>query len=105
MLKNKINKIEYKKILKSNGSRKTRSVSSDNTKAKVLRQAISKVSRILPNRKDLLFPGSFSIETCIVGYRKGDVDNVGKGILDALQDIAYGNDRDCEDFRSYRNNH
>ncbi len=93
---------EYKEMLKNNNSWQTRAIRSDHTETKVLRQTVAEIQRILPHCKDFLFPHHFRLEVCIVGYGRGDVDNVGKGILDALQGTAYGNDRDCNDFRVYR---
>jgi hypothetical protein len=103
MIRNKLTKEAYKReINKICCSRQASSIRKNNPETKVLRQAVGEIQRILPHCTNFLFPGRFGIEICVVGYLRGDVDNVGKGILDALQSTAYGNDRDCDDFRSYR---
>ena len=104
MAKNKISRDEYKKMLKNKGAGKPRALRTDNSKAKVLRQTIFEIQGLLPSCKNFLFAGGFTAVIKIVRYRRADVDNVGKGSLDSLQGSAYGNDRDCEDSRSYRDN-
>lgn len=70
-------------------------VCKNNTKAKVRKQAIPKVQKLQAASPGPLYEGSFRIEIEIYGRCRADIDNVGKGILDALNGVAYKDDRQC----------
>jgi len=93
---------EYKQLRKSSKTpirnpRKTRALCSNNPKAKVVRQKLSSVSSLFEVSSGLLFGGNFKIEVEIYGKSRADGDNILKGILDALQGVAYDNDRRCRE--------
>jgi hypothetical protein len=67
------------------------------TTTKVLRQTISEIQGILNNYKNILFIGSFGIEI-ETNSTKADIDNIAKGIIDALQGFAYTNDKACQEI-------
>ena len=93
---NKISQEEYKRELNrihSGGG--TGSIRKDNSKAKVHRQAISAVPGLLGTGPMGVHAGPFAIEVTIYGKIRADIDNVAKGILDALNRTAYLDDRQC----------
>ena len=86
-------------MLSGNGdTRNARSVCKDNAKAKVCKQAIPEVSDVLKRSPGAFYSGSFRVEIEIHGKCRADIDNVGKGILDALNGVAYKDDRECVGF-------
>ena len=76
-------------------ARGTRSVCKNDSKTKILRPSVQKVRSVQRNREMGLHSGPFSIEINIFGKCRADIDNVAKGILDALNGVAYSDDRQC----------
>lgn len=93
---NKISQEEYKRELNrihSGGA--TGSIRKDNSKAKARRQAISAVPGLFGTGPMGIHEGPFAMEIRICGPCRADIDNVAKGILDALNRTAYLDDRQC----------
>lgn len=73
----------------------TSSIRKNDPKTKVHRQAISAVPGIRGTGPMGLHDGSFAMEITIIGETNADIDNIAKGILDALNGTAYVDDRQC----------
>ncbi len=84
-----------KKKFSFQGSREARAICKNNAKAEIREQAMEKICYLQGGGSNLLFVGDFEIKVKIVAKSKADIDNITKGILDALQGTAYGNDRNC----------
>ena len=99
MVANRMSRDEYKAIQVQNTGQSS-AMHSNYEKAKVLRQAVSEVRSLQGNRPPVLFPGQFGIKVKIHTNRRPDRDNVEKGILDALNGVAFVDDRDCQKGQS-----
>ena len=100
---NKISQEEYKRELNrihSGGA--TGSIRKDNSKAKARRQAISAVPGIRGMGPMGVHAGPFAVEITIHGKCRADIDNVAKGILDALNETACVDDRQCVELIARR---
>ena len=96
MFENKVSREEY--LNEVNGvrnPRKTSAVRKDNARAKASVQTVPKVSGVQGSGTDELHAGCFEIEIEIHGKVRADIDNIGKGIMDALNGVAYVDDRQC----------
>lgn len=92
----RMNEREYQDYLhRSTGS----SVRSNNSKTKILRPAIQKISTIQKISSNMLFTGRFKISVEIFGKSRADGDNILKGVLDSLNKTAYQDDRQCREGR------
>ena len=80
------------------------SVRKNNPKTKVLRQTISALSGLLGSGPMGVHAGPFAIEIAIHGPCRSDIDNIAKGILDALNRTAYLDDRQCIELIVRRDN-
>ncbi len=97
---NKMTLEEYQnEVNKVHCSRQINSILSDHAALKVRKQAVSTISKLRRSSKDVLHTGPFRIEVEIHGKCRGDIDNVLKGILDALNGVAYQDDRQCVEAR------
>ncbi len=76
-------------------ARKASTLRKDNSKTKVLQQAMDAIPNLQGGSEDFLFTGNFEIKIKIHSTSKADIDNITKAILDSLQGSAYGNDRNC----------
>ena len=102
-MSNKMSIKEYKnEINRIHSPRGARAVRKNNTKTKVHKPSIQKVSRLQKLGSDALYDGPFRIEVEIYGKCRADIDNVLKGYLDALNGIAFKDDRQCVDARVMR---
>jgi Holliday junction resolvase RusA-like endonuclease len=93
---NKISQEEYKRELNrihSGGPAST--IRPNHSKTKVRRQAISAVPGLFGTGPMGLHAGPFAIEVTIHGPCRADIDNIAKGILDALNGTAYVDDKQC----------
>ena len=79
--------------------RDTGSVRQNDTAAKVRRQTVQKIQMLRDFDTDVLHGGKFSIEVEIFGKCRADIDNVLKGVLDALNGVAYIDDKQCVEAR------
>ena len=91
---------EYRKIGNIYGSRDSSSVRKNNSKTKIQRQKISKIQKIQRAHSAGIHTGPFKIEVEIFGKCRADIDNVLKGVLDALNGVAYLDDSQCVDSRA-----
>lgn len=87
---------EYKRELnRVHSARKKGTLRKGNPKVKMGKQAVPEIQTRFPCCSDVFFSGPFKIEIEIFGKIRADIDNIGKGILDALNGIAYKDDRQC----------
>lgn len=77
------------------GAGKACSVCSCDSKVKMGKPGVQKVQRGRKRDPKPFFEGPFRIEIEIHGKYRGDLDNITKGILDALNRVAYKDDRQC----------
>lgn len=70
-------------------------IQKNHAETKICRQTISSVSTVCGTCPIGIHEGPFSIEISIFGKCRADIDNVAKGILDALNGVAYSDDRQC----------
>ena len=102
-MSNRMSKKEYlREINRVHSARKGSSLRKDNSKTKVRKQTVSSLQGVLRSNKPLLHEGPFRIEVEINGKCRADIDNVLKGVLDALNGVAYNDDRQCIDARVLR---
>lgn len=102
-MSNRMSRKEYlREINRVHSPRKGSPLCKDNPKTKVRKQAVSSIQGVLGSSKTLLHEGPFRIEVEINGKCRSDIDNVLKGVLDALNGIAYNDDRQCIDARVLR---
>jgi Holliday junction resolvase RusA-like endonuclease len=79
--------------------RNTRPIRENDAKTKIRGQAIQKVQTVLGTCSKSIHKGPFRIEVEIVGKCRADIDNVLKGVLDALNGVAYIDDKQCVEAR------
>ena len=79
-----------------------RAIRANNPKAKVLQPPIQAIPGLRRASAVGLHSGPFKIEVQIIGKCRADIDNVLKGILDALNGVAYSDDKNCVDARVFR---
>ena len=87
---------------KVHSTRKSSTLCKDNAETKIRLPKIQKVQGVRRSSCSTLFEGSFRIAVKINGKTRADIDNILKGVLDALNGIAYKDDRQCVDARVYR---
>jgi len=81
-----------KKNLKvHNPSRST--LCKNDTKDEVFKQAVEAIRDIQGLMPDFLFRGSIGLKVTVEGKTRADIDNIFKGVSDALQGLIYKNDK------------
>ena len=80
-------------------TRQACAVRKDNSETKTRESAIQKVQKLRGSGQVGLQTGPFRAEVEIHGQTRADIDNILKGILDALNGVAYQDDRQCVEAR------
>lgn len=75
------------------GARKTRPVRKDDTKAEIRKYAISPLLHIQADCTSKFYTRNVLLEVRLPRLGRADTDNVFKGIADAIQGLAYANDK------------
>ncbi len=97
---NRMTAKEYRNAINRVSSTRTaRSLRQDNTKTKARKPTIQKIQKLRGSDKMGLPTGSFRAEVEIYGKTRADIDNILKGVLDALNGVAYQDDKQCVEAR------
>lgn len=71
----------------------------NNARPKAQRRKLQTVQNVLRAGSNAIHAGPFRIEIEIFGKCRADIDNVLKGVLDALNGVAYVDDKKCVEAR------
>jgi len=96
MTANKMRREDYfDEINRVRSPRNSGSLRKDDAKAKVHKRPVQALSRICRIGSHGVHQGPFEIQVDIRGKCRADIDNVLKGVLDALNGVAYTDDKQC----------